>query len=161
MFVQMIESTFFMSANFLTLGTGVSLQLAHEESFKAIFLGSFALWTGFWIGTNLNAQLLKYLFRDKVQVFVGKYNILQCMDKAAENHGSKIIFFLRFCPVSALNLLIQLIALTGVSYKNFVKGGISSIVPIIFKVIQGTQISSIDELDAENYETLQAYDLYN
>lgn len=65
MFVTLIESVFFMSTDFVTFGTGISLELAHEESVKAVFVGSLAIWTGFWIGTNLNAQLIKFLFRDK------------------------------------------------------------------------------------------------
>ena len=55
MFVTLIESAFFMNIDFLNFGTGISLELAHEESVKAVFVGSLAIWTGFWIGTNLNA----------------------------------------------------------------------------------------------------------
>ena len=60
----MIQSTFFMPINLMTLGTGLSLYLAHDESFKAVFVGSLAIWTGFWIGTSLNAKILKFIFRD-------------------------------------------------------------------------------------------------
>ena len=83
------------------------------------------------------------------------------MDKAAEEHGLKLMLFLRFCPLFPLNLFIQLVALTGVSYKNFVKGGFSAIVPITFKVIQGTQIASVKALDEDVYETMKLYDVYN
>ena len=52
-------------------------------------------------------------------------------------------------------------ALTGVSYKNFVKGSFSALIPIIFKVVQGTSIDSIEKLDSDDYETLKVYDFYN
>ena len=135
MFIALVESAFFMPIDLLTLGTGLSLQLAHEESFKPVFVGSLAIWTGYWIGINLNAQLLKFLFRDKVQTFFNKYLMLRCLDKAAENHGLKVLLFMRLSPVFAINLLIQLMSLTGISYKNFVLGGFSAFVPIIITVI--------------------------
>ena len=56
MYVVLIESAFFLPTDFLTYGTGISLQVAHgDDSFKAVFIGSMAVWTGFWIGTNLNS----------------------------------------------------------------------------------------------------------
>ena len=52
-------------------------------------------------------------------------------------------------------------ALTGVSYKNFVKGSFSALLPIIFKVVQGTAIDSIEKLDSDDYETLKVYYFFN
>ena len=107
MFVVMLQSIFILPTDLMTLGTGTSLMLAHEDAaFKAIFVGSLAVWTGFWIGTNINAQLLKYLFRDKIQAIFAKNSILKCMDKVAEAHGFKIIFFLKLSPMYAVNFIV-------------------------------------------------------
>ena len=106
MLVTVVESLFFVSIDLLALGTGLSLQLAHEEAGKAVFVGALAMFTGFWIGTNLNAQLLKYLFREKVAALLQRYPFFSCLDKAAENHGMKIMLLLRVCPIYELNLVI-------------------------------------------------------
>lgn len=107
MYVILIESAIFVPTEFLTYGTGISLKEAHQEdTFKAVFIGSLAVWTGYWIGSNLNFQLLKYLFRDKTKEIFSKYPILSCLDKAAEVHGFKIMLFLRFCPIFVINLVI-------------------------------------------------------
>ena len=107
MYVILIESAIFVPTEFLTYGTGISLKEAHQEdTFKAVFIGSLAVWTGYWIGTNLNFQLLKFLFRDKTKEIFSKYPILSCLDKAAEVHGFKIMLFLRFCPIFVINLVI-------------------------------------------------------
>ena len=57
--------------------------------------------------------------------------------------------------------MIQLIALTGISYKDFVKAGFAAFIPIAIKVIQGTQIDSVEQLDEEQYETLKIYNFYD
>ena len=92
----------------------------------------------------MNFQLLKFLFRDKTKEIFSKYQILSCLDKAAEVHGFKIMLLLRFCPILVINLIIQFLALTAVSYKNFVMSGFTAILPIAFMVIQGTQIKISD-----------------
>ena len=38
--------------------------------------------------------------------------------------------------------------------------GISTLVPIVVKVIQGTSIPSLESLDADDYETLTIYSVY-
>ena len=131
MFVTMIQSTFFMPIDLLTLGTGLSLQLAHEESFKAVFVGSLAIWTGFWRGTSLNAKILKFIFRDQVQKLIHRSVLFSSVDYACANHGLKIMLLLRFCPIYALNLVIQLMSLMGIPFKHFVLGGFTAIFPIL------------------------------
>ena len=64
MVVVLIQTIFLQPRAFMAIGTGYSLHLVHEESFKSVLVSSLAVWTGFWIGCNLNAKLVKYLLRD-------------------------------------------------------------------------------------------------
>lgn len=163
MFVVLVQSFFLNQigdTHLLVSGTGLTLQQAHEESFKAVFVGTLAIWTGFWIGTNLNAQLIKFLFREKIQALCQRSLFFSSLDKAAENHGLKILLLLRLCPIFYLSILIQVIALTGISYKNFVIGGFTACLPIMIELIQGTKIDSIEDLESNNYEQMKVYDAY-
>ncbi len=82
----------------------MSLRLAHDDSFKSVFISSLAVWTGYWIGTSLNAKLLKFFFGDECKKLFAHCTILSCVDKAAEEHGLKVIIFLRLSPFYGFNI---------------------------------------------------------
>ena len=82
------------------------------------------------------------------------------MDYACENHGLKIMLLLRFCPIYALNLVIQLVSLMGIPYKHFVLGGFTAFIPILFKVIQGTRIDTVENLDKGDYVKIGVVEKY-
>ena len=108
-------------------------------------MSSFAVWAGFWIGTSLSANLLKYLLRDVSEKMLQRYTLTNCIDKVFFKHGVKIMILLRLSPFYRLNILIQLLAaLTGLTYEHFVMSGLISIVPIVIESIQGLQVSSLE-----------------
>ena len=48
----------------------------------------------------------------------------------------------------------------GIPYKHFVLGGFTASVPILFKVIQGTKIDTVANLDSGDYVTIGVVEKY-
>lgn len=157
MFTVLIESFFFMPTTFLTLGIGLSLQMAQEQSFKAIFMGSLATWTGFWVGINLNAQLLRFLFSSKVEDLNSRNLFVRSVSQVSQELGLNILLIMRSCPIFMLSFIFSPVCLTGISYKDIVLGGISSFIPIVVTVYQGTTIVSEEELANDDFDRERAY----
>ena len=51
-------------------------------------------------------------------------------------------------------------AVTGTTYKQIVLGSFSAIIPIMVECIQGTNISNLDELEAESYAKISITTFY-
>lgn len=92
-------------------------------------MGTLATWTGFWIGINLNAQLFQFLFRNKVHEICKKNLFMSCVSQASEKYGIRIMLLMRLSPIFLLNFIFQPMCLIGMSYKDFVIGGLSSVIP--------------------------------
>lgn len=105
MIVALLESVFFLPVEYLTLGTGQVLHEKLEHEFKAVVMCSLAVWTGAWIGSSLNANILKFLLRDRVKGLFEKFRLTKSLDEAAEKHGLKIVLFLRLSPFLVVNLI--------------------------------------------------------
>lgn len=106
MVVTGLMSFVFIPIHFLTMGSSLSLFLYHEEPFQSVLVSSIAVWTGFWIGTSLNVNFLKYLVRDVTEKMLQSYTLTNCIDQVFFKHGIKIMILLRLSPFFRLNILI-------------------------------------------------------
>jgi len=106
MLVVLIESLFFLPADFLTLGCASVLQVRHDMAPKAVLMTTLAVWTGAWIGTNLNVRFLKHLLREKSQILLARSKFAKCFDQALEKHGFKIVLLLRLSPFFGVTVLV-------------------------------------------------------
>ena len=80
MFLVMLHSAVLLPTDVLVIGTGIALDKAHDEFFQSFFVGTLAVWTGFWIGTSLNARFLQFLFKNRLQPLINKSYILQLLN---------------------------------------------------------------------------------
>ena len=62
--IYIVATLIFVPGSLLTLGAGVALQAALENTGLAILVGTIGVWIGAWIGSNLAMLLGRYLFRD-------------------------------------------------------------------------------------------------
>ena len=83
MLVALLESIFFLPVEYLTLGAGYVLHEKLEHEFKAVVMCSIAIWTGTWIGSSLNAKILKFLLRDRLKSLFDKFRATKSLDEAA------------------------------------------------------------------------------
>ena len=124
-------------------------------------VGTLATWTGFWIGTSLQVKLLKYLFRDSWRYLIRRQPIVSHLDRFCEKYGLMFILVLRLSPHYFITVLTQVIALTEISYENFVFAGFSALVPIFVTVYIGcTSLDSLDEIIKGTYTEPEILKLY-
>lgn len=82
--VYIVATLLFIPGSILTLGSGWALQQAYERTWLAILVGSLAIWTGAWIGSNMAMLLGRFVFRDSTKKISRKYEIFTAIDKAIE-----------------------------------------------------------------------------
>ena len=83
MLVVLLESIFFLPVEYLTLGAGYVLHEKLEHELKAVVMCSIAIWTGTWIGSSLNAKIIKFLLRDRLKSLFDKFRATKSLDEAA------------------------------------------------------------------------------
>jgi len=152
MFAAMVKSFFFLPIDSCELGTALALKIAFADGTmsteRAVLVSTLTVWTGFWIGSTLNMQLLRFLLGEESQKLFSRFKFARCINKVAEVHGLKMIACLRLSSLNPVNILVQFFALTSVSMQHVVLGGITSAVPIAVGSVQGTRIASLTDLES-------------
>ena len=62
--IYIIATLIFIPGSLLTLGAGVALQAAFDNTWLAILVGTIGVWVGAWIGSNIAMLIGRYLFRE-------------------------------------------------------------------------------------------------
>ena len=150
--IYIIATLFFIPGSLLTLGAGVALQAAFENTGLAILIGTLGVWIGAWVGSNLAMLLGRYLFRDSAAKLAQKYRVINAIDKVLEKEGLKFTFLLRLCPLIPFNAFNYIMGITSVTFKAYAIGGIGMIPGTIVYVFVGTTISNISAAASGDFE---------
>ena len=150
--IYIVATLIFIPGSLLTLGAGVALQAALDNTGLAILIGTLGVWTGAWIGSNLAMLLGRYLFRDSAAKLAQKYRVINAIDKVLEKEGLKFTFLLRLCPLIPFNAFNYIMGITSVTFKAYAIGGFGMIPGTIVYVFVGTTISNISAAASGDWE---------
>ena len=150
--IYIVATLIFIPGSLLTLGAGVALQAAFENTGLAILIGTLGVWIGAWVGSNLAMLLGRYLFRDSAAKLAQKYRVINAIDKVLEKEGLKFTFLLRLCPLIPFNAFNYIMGITSVTFKAYAIGGIGMIPGTIVYVFVGTTISNISAAASGDFE---------
>ena len=150
--IYIVATLFFLPGSLLTLGAGVALQAALENTALAILVGTIGIFVGAWIGSNLAMILGRYLFRDSTKKLAQKYRLINAIDKALEKEGLKFTFLLRLCPLIPFNAFNYIMGITSVTFKAYAIGGFGMIPGTIVYIFVGTTIGNISAAASGDFE---------
>ena len=150
--IYIVATLIFLPGSLLTLGAGVALQAAFENTGLAILIGTIGVWVGAWIGSNLAMLLGRYLFRDSAASLAKKYRVINAIDKVLEKEGLKFTLLLRLCPLIPFNAFNYIMGVTSVTFKSYAIGGIGMIPGTIVYVFVGTTIGNISAAASGDFE---------
>lgn len=147
-----MATLFFLPGSLLTLGAGVALQAALENTGLAILVGTIGIFVGAWIGSNLAMLLGRYLFRDAAKDLAQKYRLINAIDKALEKEGLKFTFLLRLCPLIPFNAFNYIMGITSVTFRAYAIGGFGMIPGTVVYIFVGTTIGNISAAASGDFE---------
>ena len=150
--IYIVATLFFLPGSLLTLGAGVALQAALENTALAILVGTIGIFVGAWIGSNLAMLLGRYLFRDSAKNLAQKYRLINAIDKALEKEGLKFTFLLRLCPLIPFNAFNYIMGITSVTFKAYAIGGFGMIPGTVVYIFVGTTIGNISAAASGDFE---------
>lgn len=142
----------FLPGSLLTLGAGVALQAAFDNTGLAILVGTIGVWVGAWVGSNLAMLLGRYLFRASAAKMAAKHRVINAIDKVMEKEGLKFTLLLRLCPLIPFNVFNYVMGVTSVSVKDYAIGGFGMIPGTIVYVFVGTTIGNISKAASGDFE---------
>ena len=82
--LYIVATLIFLPGSLLTLGAGVALQAAFNNTALAVAVGTLGVWVGAWIGSNLAMLLGRYLFRSSAASMAAKYRVISAIEKVLE-----------------------------------------------------------------------------
>ena len=150
--IYIVATLAFIPGSLLTLGAGVALQAAFDNTGLAVFVGTLGVFIGAWIGSNLAMLLGRYLFRGSAAKMADKYRLINAIDKVMEKEGLKFTFLLRLCPLIPFNAFNYVMGITSVTFKAYVIGGFGMIPGTIVYVFVGTTIGNISKAASGDFE---------
>eukprot|EP00808_Paulinella_micropora_P013598 g35864.t1 len=117
--VYIIATVFFLPGSVLSLGAGLIWGLA----------GIPIVVVGAGIGLTLAFLVGRYLFREWVAGFVGKYPKFRAVDHALEHEGWKVCLLLRLAPLFPFNGSNYLFSITKITFSHYVATSVIGIIP--------------------------------
>ena len=60
-----VATVLVLPGSLLTIGTGVALMKAYDNTWMALVVGSTSVWLGTWLGSILAMLIARYLFREQ------------------------------------------------------------------------------------------------
>ena len=141
--IYIVATLCFIPGSLLTLGAGVALQAAFDNTALAVLVGSIGVFTGAWIGSCLAMLLGRYLFRTQASKAAKKYKLMNAIERVLEKEGLKFTLLLRLCPLIPFNAFNYIMGVTSVQFKAYAIGGVGMIPGTIVYVFVGTTIGNI------------------
>jgi len=80
--IYIIAVVFFLPGSVLTLGSGLALKQAYNSTWRALLIGTLAVWIGASAGAFLSFLLGRYVFKEAVEKLSEKYPLIKAVDKA-------------------------------------------------------------------------------
>ena len=78
--IYIIAVVFFLPGSILTLGAGLALKQAYNSTWRALLIGSLAVWFGASIGAFLAFLLGRYVFKEAVEKLSAKYPLIKAIN---------------------------------------------------------------------------------
>ena len=150
--IYIVATLIFLPGSLLTLGAGVALQAAFDNTALAVAIGSLGVFAGAWVGSNLAMLLGRYLFRSSAAKMAQKYRVINAIDKVMETEGLKFTFLLRLCPLIPFNAFNYVMGVTSVRFKHYAIAGFGMIPGTIVYVFVGTTIGNIADAASGSFE---------
>lgn len=150
--IYIVATLIFLPGSLLTLGAGVALQAAFDNTLLAVAVGTLGVFTGAWIGSNLSMLLGRYLFRSSAAKMAAKYRVIKAIDQVLEKEGLKFTFLLRLCPLIPFNAFNYVMGVTSVRFKSYALAGFGMIPGTIVYVFVGTTIGNIADAASGDFE---------
>ena len=98
-----IATVLVLPGSLLTIGTGVALMKAYDNTWMALLIGSTSVWLGTWLGSIVAMLIARYLFREHAVKLAKQYRFINAFDKAIETEGFKLMILMRLCPLIPFN----------------------------------------------------------
>lgn len=141
--IYIVAVVFFLPGSVLTIGSGVALKQAYNSTWRALLIGSLAVWIGASVGAFLSFLLGRYVFKEAVEKLSEKYPLIRAIDKAIYQEGLKLIILLRLCPLIPFNALNYMMGITDIKTAHYLVGFTGMIPGTVAYVFIGTTISDI------------------
>ena len=78
--IYIVATLIFLPGSLLTLGAGVALQAAFDNTPIAVAVGSLGVFVGAWVGSTLAFLLGRYLFRSSAKNMAAKHRVIKAID---------------------------------------------------------------------------------
>ena len=140
-----VATVLLLPGTVITLGTGVALMKAYENTWLALLVGSISVFVGTWVGSIIALLIARYLFREQAVRCAMKYKFLTAIDKAIEIEGFKLMFLMRLCPLIPFNIQNYVMGVTSIKIAHYAVGGLGMLPFIVIIVFFGTTISDIHD----------------
>jgi len=150
--IYIVATLIFLPGSLLTLGAGVALQAAFDNTALAVAVGTLGVWVGAWVGSNLAMLLGRYLFRSSAAKMAQKYRVIKAIEQVLEKEGLKFTFLLRLCPLIPFNAFNYVMGITSVRFKSYALAGFGMIPGTIVYVFVGTTIGNIADAASGNFD---------
>lgn len=98
--------------------------------------------TAIMAGATMALLVARIGLRDKVKKLAGKYGQLDRFDRAVTREGWKFVGLVRLSPVMPFSVASYILAMTGVTVKDYMIGTIASLPALFLYVMAGSAGSS-------------------
>ena len=137
---------FFIPGSLFNL-TGCYIMGSLYGKMKGFFIAWAAVSFCVILGGFISFLLSRTFLYKQLQPHIFRYRIISALDRSFKTHGFKLIFLLRLAPVIPYNILNYAMAVTSISWNDYLFGGICGVIPhqaiSIYFAIQLTDIEHL------------------
>lgn len=140
--VYVFTTVCFIPGSLLTLGAGLVFGRALGVGL-GIVVGSLAVLVGATLGSVLAFLLGRFVLQKQAQVLFDKFKVLTAVNRAIESQGLKLVILLRLSPIVPFSVFNYVMAVTGVSFRDYFLGCVGFIPGTVAFVFIGTMASGL------------------
>ena len=126
------------------IGAGFAYHKVYSEAWKAVMMGSGAVFLGMYVGGIIAVFIGKFMLRDCADSWAQKYRIFRAIDQSiAEKNGLKLAFIIRLCPISPFAAVSYLLGMSKLSIQEVMLANFGSLPMLVFYNYIGSQLSGM------------------
>uniref|UniRef100_A0A7S2GPD0 VTT domain-containing protein n=1 Tax=Helicotheca tamesis TaxID=374047 RepID=A0A7S2GPD0_9STRA len=110
-----------------------------------IYLATISCFIGCCLGAIFAFVRARYMMRDLIKLFAGRYPMIRKFDTALKEKGFRIMLLLRLSVIVPFNALNYIGGVTGVTLSSFIASLIGLVPQILFTVFVGATAGDLQQ----------------